>query len=100
MIIIFFVYALSVLAGVLAGNRTIHTLLALFLNGLPFVLVIIIRMAESMFLYGYSGDILADWTLKLSPVSYIVRSAVRASISAGGGRGTDHRASRLPEGEA
>lgn len=71
MIIIFFVYALSVLAGVLAGNRTIHTLLALFLNGLPFVLVIIIRMAESMFLYGYSGDILADWTLKLSPVSYM-----------------------------
>lgn len=71
MIIIFFVYALSVLAGVLAGNRTIHTLLALFLNGLPFVLVIIIRMAESMFLYGYSGDILAGWTLKLSPVSYM-----------------------------
>lgn len=71
MIIIFFVYALSVLAGVLAGNRTIHTLLALFLNGLPFVLVIIVRMAESMFLYGYSGEILADWTLRLSPVSYM-----------------------------
>ena len=81
MIIIFFVYALSVLAGVLAGNRTIHTLLALFLNGLPFVLVIIVRMAESMFLYGYSGDILANWTLRLSPVSYMALKESGAASS-------------------
>lgn len=51
-----FVYAMSNLAGILAGNRLIHVLLAMFINGLPFVLLELVQIYESNFLFGYPDE--------------------------------------------
>jgi len=71
-IIIAFVYAMSNLAAIIAGNRVIHVLLAMLINGLPFALLQLFRIYEQEFLFGYPHDGRFAISM-LSPVSHAIR---------------------------
>ena len=67
-VIIGFVYAMSNLAAVIAGNRAIHALLALFINGFPIAITFLFQIVMSWAFYGYEAKF--EVFPKLHPVAY------------------------------
>lgn len=80
-VIVAFVYTMANLAGILAGSRLIHVLLALFINGLPFVLLEIFYLYEDNFFFGYPEDESPFAFSFVSPVSYMASKFGRPEIA-------------------
>ncbi len=74
-VIIFFVYAISVFAGMVAGNGVIHALTALAFNFLPHVMYALYAFHASMSYFGYSsGSTSRDMAMLLSPYSFMLET--------------------------
>ena len=71
MIILVFVFTMSSLAAMIAGTRTIHVLLALFINGFPVGMVLMIQSACKAFLVGFADNISNGFIIRLHPVTYL-----------------------------
>jgi len=71
-IVVTFVYTMSNLAGIIAGTRLIHVLLALFINGTPYALLLLIRGYAAIFFYGFPEDIFDNKFYYVSAASYSV----------------------------
>jgi ABC-2 type transport system permease protein len=71
-IIVTFVYVMSNLAAIIAGNRVTHVLLAMLINVLPFAMLQLFRLYESQFFFGYPQSGRLESSL-VSPLSHAMR---------------------------
>lgn len=71
-IVVTFVYVMSNLAGIMAGTRLIHVLLAMFINGAPYCLLLIVRAYAVQFFFGYPSELLINKFYYVSAVTYSI----------------------------
>ena len=62
-----FIFAVSNLAGVIAGKNIIHALLAYLLNGIVAIVLLLIDTYESSFIFGSAGTSLTSLAQKTDP---------------------------------
>jgi ABC-2 type transport system permease protein len=72
LVIALFIYAISVLAGIITGNIAIHVLVSALLNVIAPVMYLITQEYLGSFLYGYGSGYQTDITTRLHPLSSVL----------------------------